>query len=39
MKFFASLSEGAFGVMKSGVYFVVIAFFVAKLFKVLVYAN
>ena len=25
--------------MKNGIYFIVIAFFVAKLFKVLVYAN
>jgi len=39
MKFFTSLFEIAFKVIKNGIYFIVIAFFVAKLFKVLVYAN
>ena len=39
MKFFTSSSERAFKVMKNGIYFIVIAFFVAKLFKGLVYAN
>ena len=38
-KYFTSLSERAFKVIKNGIYFIVMAFFVAELFKVLVYAN
>ena len=38
-KFFISLFERAFKVMKNGVYFIVIALLVAELFKILVYAN
>ena len=39
MKYFISLLGRAFKVMKNGVYFIVIAFLVAELFKILVYAN
>ena len=38
-KFFISLFERAFKMMKNGVYFIVIALLVAELFKILVYAN
>ena len=38
-KFFISLLERAFKMMKNGVYFTVIALLVAELFKILVYAN
>ena len=39
-KFFISLIERAFKMMKNGVYnFIVIALLVAELFKILVYAN
>ena len=37
--FFISLFERTFKMMKNGVYFIVIALLVAKLFKILVYAN
>ena len=37
--FFTSLFKRALKVMKNGIYFIVIAFLVAQLFKVLVYAN
>ena len=37
--YFINLIERAFKVMKNGVYFIVIALLVAKLFKILVYAN
>ena len=37
--FFTRLFERALKVMKNGIYFIVIAVFVAELFKVLVYAN
>ena len=33
------LFERAFKMMKNGVYFIVIALFVAELFKILIYAN
>ena len=36
---FISLFERAFKMMKNGVYFIVIALLVAKLFKILIYAN
>ena len=39
MKFFMSLIERAFKVMKNGVYFIVIAFLFAELFKILGYGN
>ena len=39
MKFFISLFERSFKMMKNGVYFIVIALLVAELFKILVYAN
>ena len=39
MKYFISLLGRAFKVIKNGVYFIVIAFLVAELFKILVYAN
>ena len=39
MKFFISLFERAFKMMKNGVYFIVIALLVAELSKILVYAN
>ena len=38
-KFFISLLGRAFKMMKNGVYFIVIAVLVAKLFKILIYAN
>ena len=40
-KFFISLFETAFHMMKNGVYFyiVIIALLVAELFKILIYAN
>ena len=38
-KFFIILFERAFKMMKNGVYFIVIALLVAKLFKILIYAN
>ena len=38
-KNFISLFERAFKMMKNSVYFIVIAFLVAELFKILVYAN
>ena len=38
-KFFISLFERAFKMMKNGVYFIMIALLVAELFKILVYAN
>ena len=38
-KFFISLFERAFKMMKNGVYLIVIALLVAELFKILVYAN
>ena len=38
-KFFISLVERAFKMMKNGVYFIVIALLVAELFKILVYVN
>ena len=38
-KFFISLFERAFKVMKNGFYFIVIALLVAELFKILIYAN
>ena len=37
--FFISLFERAFKMMKNGIYFIVIALLVAKLFKILIYAN
>ena len=37
--FFTSLFERAFKMMKNGVYFIRIALLVAKLFKILIYAN
>ena len=37
--FFIDLLGRAFKVMKNGVYFIVIAFLVAELFKVFIYAN
>ena len=37
--FFINVLGRAFKVMKNGVYFIVIAFSVAKLFKILIYAN
>ena len=39
MKFFTCLFKRAFRVLKNCIYFVVIAFFVAELFKVLIYTN
>ena len=36
---FLFLFERAFQVMKNGVYFIVIALFIAELFKILIYAN
>ena len=39
LKFFISSFGRAFKVMKNGVYFIVIAFLFAELFKILVYAN
>ena len=39
MKFLITLFKRAFKVMKNGVYFIVIALFDAKLFKILIYAN
>ena len=39
MKFFISSLWRAFKVMKNGVYFIVIAFLFAQLFKILGYAN
>lgn len=36
---FASLFEGPLEVMKNGIYFIVIAFLVAHLLKILIYAN
>ena len=39
MNFFIIVFERAFKVMKSGVYFIVIALLVAELFKILIYAN
>ena len=38
-KFFVNVLGRAFKVMKNGVYFIIIAFSVAELFKILVYAN
>ena len=38
-KFFISLFERAFKMMKNGVYFIVIALLIAELFKILIYAN
>ena len=38
-KFLIILFERAFKMMKSGVYFTVIALLVAELFKILIYAN
>ena len=38
-QYFISLLRRAIKMMKNGVYFVVIAFLVAELFKILVYAN
>ena len=38
-KFFISLFERSFKMMKNSVYFIVIALLVAELFKILVYAN
>ena len=38
-KFFISLLGRAFKVMKDSIYFIVIAFLVAELFKILIYAN
>ena len=37
--FFINLLRRAFKVMKNGVYLIVIAFLVAELFKILIYAN
>ena len=37
--FLFNLLERAFRAMKNGVYFIVIAVLVAKLFKIMVYAN
>ena len=37
--FFIHILEGAFKMMKNGIYFIVIAFLVAELFKILIYAN
>ena len=37
--FFIDLLGRTFKVMKNGVYFIVIAFLVAELFKVFIYAN
>ena len=39
VKFFVSLFQRAFKMMKNGVYFIVIALLVAELFKILIYAN
>ena len=39
MKFFINLLGRAFKVMKKGVYFIVIGFLVAELFKILIYGN
>ena len=39
MKFFIILFERAFKMIKYGVYSIVIAFLVAELFKILIYAN
>ena len=38
-KFFIDLLARTFKVMKNGAYFIVIAFLVAELFKVFIYAN
>ena len=38
-KFFISLFERAFKMMKNSVNFIVIALLVARLFKILIYAN
>ena len=38
-KFFISLFERAFKMMKNGIYFIRIALLVAELFKILIYAN
>ena len=38
-KFFISLFERSFKMMKNGVYFIVMALLVAELFKILIYAN
>ena len=38
-KFFINVLGRAFKVMKNGVYFIVTAFSVAELFKILIYAN
>ena len=38
-KFFISLFERTFKVMKNGVYFIVIALLVVELFEILFYAN
>ena len=37
--FLLSYSKGLFKVIKNGIYFIVIAVLVAKLFKILIYAN
>ena len=37
--FIINLLGRAFKVMKNGVYFIIIAFLVAELFKILIYAN
>ena len=39
MKIFINLFERAFKVMKNGIYFIVIALLVAKLFKILSFAK
>ena len=39
MKFFINLLGRAFREMENGIYFIVIAVLVAKLFKIMVYAN
>ena len=38
-KFFISLFEKAFKIMKNGIYFIVIALLVAEFCKILIYAN
>ena len=38
-KFFISLFERVFKMMKNGIYFIAIALLVDELFKILIYAN
>ena len=38
-KFFVSLFERAFKIIRDGVYFIMIALLIAELFKIVMYAN